>query len=123
MVDGLQVSPLDYRMNPTASEIAFKLEIVLMRDDYRDNDVTTRTVENHIRRVARQYKVETWFIRGLVEEAWKDGVGYGRLACHVCGRTYASHPIGHCPDLAGEPVYVDPVSARTMYRRRLRANA
>ena len=110
-------------MSDGAAEAAFRLEIVLLREDFRDEFTTTHTVEQHIRRVARQYKLEAWFVRGLVEETWKPLVGEGRLKCKVCGRSLSSHPIGHCPDLHGEPVYQDPVSKRTRQRREDRARS
>ena len=50
-------------------------------------------------------------------------VGFGVLKCEVCGRPYASHRIGHCSELGGEPVYQDAVTKRTMRRHELRANA
>lgn len=110
-------------MNPSAAEVAFRLEIVLLREDHRDEFTTTHAVEEHIRRVARSFKMPTWFIRGMVEEAWKPLVGEGKLCCTVCGRSYSSHPIGHCPTLGGEPVYQDAVSSRTLKRRESRARS
>ena len=52
-----------------------------------------------------------------------DANGYGKLRCNVCGKPYSQHPIGHCPDLEGEPVYLDPAHPRTIQRRRKRVEA
>ena len=108
-------------MNGEAAEAAFRLELVLMREDHADPGVTTDTVDRSIRRVARRYRLDTWFVRGLVEELWKDDVGNGHLKCQVCGRSYSQHPLGHCPDLAGERVLIDPLNPRTVARRKSRA--
>lgn len=107
-------------MSDGAAEAAFKLEMILMRQDYTDPTVSTHTLNQHILRVARRYRLETWLVRGLVEERWKEHVGQGVLKCAVCGRPYANHPIGHCPDLDGEPVVLDAVSHRTQMRRKNR---
>ena len=57
--------------------------------------------------------------RGVIE---RDGDvlscnGYGVIDCQVCGRPVSHHPIGHCPELNGEPVLMDAVSKRTRQRR------
>jgi hypothetical protein len=110
-------------MNPDAREAAFKLELVLMREDHRDPYVSSNTVGQQIRKLAKRYKMEPWFVRGLVEEVWRADVGNGTLKCEVCRRPCSQHPIGHCPDLDGEPVYQDAVSKRTLQRRKLKTDA
>ena len=46
--------------------------------------------------------------------------GYGVIDCHVCGRPVSHHAIGHCPELGGEPVLMDPPNPRTIQRRKIR---
>ena len=106
-----------------ARATAFRLELILMRQDHQDPFTPSTIVDQQIRKVARRYKVETWKIRGLVEEVWKDDVGHGKLSCNVCGKPYAGHPLGHCPDLDGEPVFLDPQHPRTVARRKIRARS
>jgi hypothetical protein len=102
----------------------FGLEIKMMREDYADPGVSTHTIDRHIRNLAKRFPAfPTWTIRGLVEEVWRADVGNGTLKCNVCRRPCSQHPIGHCPDLRGEPVYQDAVSKRTLQRRKLKTDA
>ena len=112
---------VDLQIQEAAREAAFKLEIAVMREDHQDRGVSAHTLSQMIVKLARQYHFDPWFVRALVEEVWKDDVGHGVLNCNVCGDPYSSHPIGHCPDLNGEPVLMDGPSKRTLQRRELRA--
>lgn len=50
-----------------AREAHFKMEILLMRDDWQHDTASPDTLSNQIRKLAHQYDMPTWFVRGLVE--------------------------------------------------------
>ena len=51
-----------------ASEARFKLEVLIMRDDYQSGTAAAGTLSNQIQRLARDYDMPPWFVRGLVEQ-------------------------------------------------------
>ena len=62
---------LDKAIDRLAREAAFKMEIALMRGDYRAGTVSTGTLNGQIWRLATAYRMSPWLVRGLVEERWQ----------------------------------------------------
>lgn len=61
-------------INRLASEARFKLEIEIMRDDHAKG-LPPQTLNNMIQKLARDYNLSPWLIRGLVEQRWNTPEG------------------------------------------------
>lgn len=51
-----------------ALETGFRMELMLMRLDWRDRTASKHTIDQRIRRLANNYDLPTWRVRGWVEE-------------------------------------------------------
>ena len=58
---------LEAQVDGAARKLIFRLEIILMAEDYNDDTVGWQALTNHIQRVARLYGLPNWKVRGMVE--------------------------------------------------------
>ena len=114
--DGLPELVTDYVATNQPVTI-IELQTIVQRDKPTVNAESLRRIAYRL--IDRG--VLTWISTGLVIDG--DHNGYGVLKCNVCDQPYSQHPIGHCPDLQGEPLFLDPAHPRTVARRKVRARS
>lgn len=57
-------------INRLASEARFKMEVMVLRDDYAKG-VSPISLNSMIWKLARDYNMSPWLIRGLIEQRWE----------------------------------------------------
>lgn len=55
-------------INRLAREARFKLEMTILREDYRNGVNPATNLQNHITKLARDYQLPPWLVRGLMED-------------------------------------------------------